>query len=298
MKRQPTILFYFLAAYVVLQFSWWAYHIVQLTKIAGYNQVSVNKRIGMIMGEGLVFFLILIFGLWRIIRSIKKEHELAKRQSNFLLSVTHELKTPLASTKLYLQTLLKHNFEKEKRDELLKKTLSENHRLEEIVEAILISARIDNKTLQIHKEKIDLNKEIKSIALQLNEKINKEIIIFDPKQDCFLDSDLFMIRTILINLLENAIKYSGTKEEIEIELWSDDSDIAIRIKDSGPGIPKDFHELIFDKFFRIQQEETRSTKGTGLGLFIVKEFTQLCGGTISYYPNKEKGSVFELKFKF
>lgn len=99
----------------MLQFSWWAYHIIQLTHEVGYEKTAVNKRIGMIIGEGLVFFLILVFGIWRIIRSIKKEHQLARRQHNFLLSVTHELKTPLASTKLYLQTLLKRNFDTEKR---------------------------------------------------------------------------------------------------------------------------------------------------------------------------------------
>jgi two-component system, OmpR family, phosphate regulon sensor histidine kinase PhoR len=296
LKKQATISFYFLAAYVILQFSWWAYHIVELTKVAGYEQDAINKRIGMIIGEGLVFFLILIFGLWRIIRSIKKENELAKRQSNFLLSVTHELKTPLASTKLYLQTLLKRNFDAEKREELLEKTLLENQRLEEIVEAILISTRIDNQTLEIHKEKIDLNGEIKKIIEHFKKKINADIIVLNEQKNIQLESDLFMLRTIIMNLLENAIKYAGTKEKIEIDLVQEESSVKIRIKDFGPGIPADKQKIIFQKFVRLENEETRTSKGTGLGLFIVKEFTKLCGGDINFYPNENKGSVFELVF--
>jgi signal transduction histidine kinase len=296
LKRQATILFYLLGAYVILQFSWWAYHIIQLTKIVGYEQDAVNKRIGMIMGEGLVFFLILIFGLWRIIRSIKKENELAKRQSNFLLSVTHELKTPLASTKLYLQTLLKRNFDAEKRDELLQKTLQENQRLEEIVEAILISARLENRSFQIHKEKIDLNLEIEKIIQHFKTKVNKDLFSLRATENLSLQSDLFMIRTILMNLIENAIKYAGTEKSIEVEISKDEQGIKIAVKDQGPGIPLDKQKIIFQKFVRLQNEETRSSKGTGLGLFIVKEFTNLCGGTITYLPNKDKGSVFELRF--
>jgi signal transduction histidine kinase len=296
LKRQATILFYLLGAYVILQFSWWAYHIIQLTKIVGYEQDAVNKRIGMIMGEGLVFFLILIFGLWRIIRSIKKENELAKRQSNFLLSVTHELKTPLASTKLYLQTLLKRNFDAEKRDELLQKTLLENQRLEEIVEAILISARLENRSFQIHKETIDLNLEIEKILQHFKTKVNKDIFSLQATEHLSLQSDLFMIRTILMNLIENAIKYAGTENPIEVQISKDEQGIKIAVKDQGPGIPLDKQKIIFQKFVRLQNEETRSNKGTGLGLFIVKEFTNLCGGTINFLPNKEKGSIFELRF--
>jgi signal transduction histidine kinase len=297
LKKQSTFLFYLLGAYVVLQFSWWAYHIIQLTQEVGYEQAAVNKRIGMIIGEGLVFFLILIFGIWRIIRSIKKEHELAKHQHNFMLSVTHELKTPLASTKLYLQTLLKRNFEAEKRDELLQKALLENKRLEEIVDAILISARIENRTFEIHKEKIELVKEIEEIISHFHLKYNSSFIFLTAKKNIEIFSDLFMIRTIIMNLLENAVKYAGIQEQIEINLHSNAQGIVIQVKDLGPGIPKEQQEIIFQKFVRLENEETRSKKGTGLGLFIVKEFTSLCGGTISYSNNSPKGSVFELKFQ-
>lgn len=296
MKKQPTFLFYLLGVYVIVQFSWWAYHIIQLTKEIGYEAAAVNKRIGMIVGEGLVFFLILIFGLWRIIRSIKKEHELSKRQHNFLLSVTHELKTPLASTKLYLQTLLKRNFEAEKREELLQKALTENKRLEEIVDAILISARIENRTFEIHRERISLNEETEQILNDIRLKFPQAKIILDAPQEIILQNDLFMVRTIILNLVGNAIKYAGTDDTITVSLAENEHQVILQVKDLGPGISPDKRDIIFEKFVRLENEETRSKKGTGLGLFIVKEFLTLCGGTISCSSNKPKGSVFEVRF--
>ncbi|MGV3630901.1 MAG: sensor histidine kinase [Bacteroidota bacterium] len=295
MKKQPAFLFYLLGTYVIVQFSWWAYHIIQLTREIGYGQAAVNKRIGMIIGEGLVFFLILIFGLWRIIRSIKKEHELAKRQHNFLLSVTHELKTPLASTKLYLQTLLKRNFEAEKREEMLQKALTENKRLEEIVDAILISARIENRTLEIHRERINLNDETEQILHDFRLKFPQAKLRFEAKNEVSIQSDLFMIRTIIYNLVGNAIKYAGTDEEISVVLSRQENQVVLQVKDFGPGISPDKQHIIFEKFIRLENEETRSKKGTGLGLFIVKEFTSLCGGTITCKNNQPKGSVFEVR---
>ncbi|MES2588014.1 MAG: HAMP domain-containing sensor histidine kinase [Bacteroidota bacterium] len=295
MKKQAIFFFYLLGAYVIVQFTWWAYHIIQLTQEVGYSDASVSKRIGMIVGEGLVFFMILIFGLWRILKSLKKEHELAKRQHNFLLSVTHELKTPLASTKLYLQTLLKRNFEAEKREELLQKALIENQRLEEIVDAILISARIENRTLEIHKEHVNLKEEIQKVVNQYGQKYHEKLISCEL-ENITVNTDIFMFKTIVINLIENAIKYAGKEKTIEIKLFKKEEHIVLRLSDFGPGIPLEQREIIFQKFVRLENEETRSKKGTGLGLFIVKEFTNLLGGEIKYIDNVPNGAVFELTF--
>ena len=145
MKKQTALFFYILGIYVVLQFAWWGFHLIQITnELQSVNGKANNKAI-MIVGEGIVFFSILLFGLWRIKLSIKKDQQLSERQSNFLLSVTHELKTPLASTKLYLQTLIKRDFSTEKREEMLQKAIIENQRLEEIVESILTATRLENR---------------------------------------------------------------------------------------------------------------------------------------------------------
>jgi len=101
MQRKPTTAFvYVLGAYVLVQFIWWGYHLIDLTRSSAKDPDAVSGRVLMIVGEGSVFLLLLLFGLWRIKSSIRKEINVARQQNNFMLSVTHELKTPLAATKL------------------------------------------------------------------------------------------------------------------------------------------------------------------------------------------------------
>ena len=294
MKKQTAVIFYVLAFYVALQFAWWGYHLIELTQeVAGTDNIVTHKVI-MITGEGLVFFLILSLGLWRIRSAIKRDQQLTIRQSNFLLSVTHELKTPLASTKLYLQTLMKREFPVEKRNELLQKALIENQRLEEIVEAILTASRIENGTMVAHKEWISLNDLMTELALNYNNRLEKEWIVLELDEVIHIEADLFMTKTILINLIENALKYAGTSEKLTLFLHKDNQNSKFGVKDLGPGITKEAQADIFKKFVRLENEETRSQKGTGLGLFIAAEFTKLIGGKIQFKENQPKGAIFEI----
>lgn len=297
MKKQTNIFFYILGIYVVLQFMWWGFHLIQLTNEIQQVSGKLSNKSLMIFGEGLVFIAILLFGMWRIKISIKKDQQLSERQNNFLLSVTHELKTPLASTKLYLQTLLKRDFTPEKRGEMLQKALIENQRLEEIVESILTATRIENRTFKIHREWIDLNELIDELIHNYNVTLGKPwIVLENPTQvQIKIEADRFMIKTVLRNLIENGIKYAPQSEHLTIFLQRDLNHIKFGTKDNGPGIQNDLRNDIFKKFFRIENEETRSQKGTGLGLFIAAEFTKLNGGKLSYFPNKPTGSIFEIK---
>ena len=294
MKRQTAVIFYVLAFYVALQFAWWGYHLIELTQeVAGTDNIVTHKVI-MITGEGLVFFLILSLGLWRIRSAIKRDQQLTIRQSNFLLSVTHELKTPLASTKLYLQTLMKREFLVEKRNELLQKALHENQRLEEIVEAILTASRIENGTMVAHKEWISLNDLMTELALNYNNRLEKEWIVLEFDETIHIEADVFMTKTILINLIENALKYAGSTEKLTLFIHKDNQNSKFGVKDLGPGISKEAQADIFKKFVRLENEETRSQKGTGLGLFIAAEFTKLIGGKLQYLENQPKGAIFEI----
>jgi K+-sensing histidine kinase KdpD len=293
-KRQTAVIFYVLAFYVALQFAWWGYHLIELTQeVAGTDNIVTHKVI-MITGEGLVFFLILSLGLWRIRSAIKRDQQLTIRQSNFLLSVTHELKTPLASTKLYLQTLMKREFPVEKRNELLQKALIENQRLEEIVEAILTASRIENGTMVAHKEWISLNDLMTELALNYNNRLEKEWIVLEFDETIHIEADVFMTKTILINLIENALKYAGSTEKLTLFIHKDNQNSKFGVKDLGPGISKEAQADIFKKFVRLENEETRSQKGTGLGLFIAAEFTKLIGGKLQYIENQPKGAIFEI----
>ncbi|MBW7866986.1 MAG: HAMP domain-containing histidine kinase [Brumimicrobium sp.] len=295
MKRQTVILFYVLSIYIILQFSWWAFYLYELSSLAETPDI-VEKRILMIVGEGIVFFLILLLGLFRIRSAIQKEIKISKQQNNFLLSVTHELKTPLASVKLLLQTLLKRKeLSTEQQIDIIQQAIQENKRLEDMIENILIATRIDGEELNLSDERIHLSEEFyrivdawqgKRVAIQMN---------IEP--DIYAKMDVFILKTILHNLLENSFKYVGKEPEIEVYLKQDDGCVVFGVKDNGNGIPEEYKIEIFNKFVRIGNEEIRDQKGTGLGLYIVKKMIAHYGGTIVCLDNIPKGADFKITLR-
>lgn len=292
MKRQTAVFFYILGVYVLLQFIWWGYHLIELSS-GVHVEGSPNKRIIMIIGEGLVFFFILLLGLWKIRSSIQKEMKMSKRQNNFLLSVTHELKTPLTSNKLYLQTLLKRkNLERAQQEEMLTQAITENKRLEGMIENILTATRIENHRLQLNLHEANLSKEVARIAENWSK--SRIPILLNIEKDVFTKVDLFVIETVLHNLLENALKYAGNDAEIEVYLKREKSTIIWGVKDNGKGISQEMRNDVFKKFVRVGNEETRAQKGTGLGLYIVKSLLNFHGDSIQYLPNKPSGAHFKI----
>lgn len=295
MKKQTAIFFYLLGLYVVLQFAWWGFHLIELTKEIKTEPSVVSKRVIMIFGEGAVFFLILIFGLWKIRSSIKKELQLPQRQNNFLLSVTHELKTPLAANKLYLQTVQKRTLDEEKQKDLIQKAILENERLENMIDNILNATRLENNVLKPIKSDKNLSDLITSIVERFHKRNQQEFILKNIQPNIIASVDSFFIETILNNLIENAMKYGGNSHPtIEVYLFKKDSKIIFGVKDSGPGIPKEIRNKIYSKFFRAGDEETRLQKGSGLGLFIVAELVKIHNGKILYKENIPTGANFEI----
>lgn len=293
MKRQTVLFFYILGAYVVLQFIWWGYHLIDLSQKVADTEEQIRTRVLMIIGEGSVFFFLLLIGLWRVRSSIKKDLQYSQRQSNFLLSVTHELKTPLASNKLYLQTLLKHyNLPPEKQEKLIQQALHENNRLEDMIENILTATRIENHHLEVHKSEINLSELIRETAQKWAEqRIN---LHYEITENITLIGDAFILSTALTNLLENALKYNPENTHISVYLKEDDNKIIFGVKDQGIGVPEKYRSAVFDRFTRIGNEETRTQKGTGLGLYIVAELLKLHEATIKCLPNTPKGANFQI----
>ena len=294
MKKQTAIFFYILGAYVVLQFVWWGYHLIELTEELKKEPAEIAKRITMIFGEGLVFFGMLIFGLSKIRSSIIKELRLSERQNNFLLSVTHELKTPLAANKFYLQTILKRKLDEQSKTDLLQKAVQENERLELMIDNILNASRIENKALQPIKEEKNLSEIMNSVVDRFHRRNQKEFITCEIESGIVVPVDIFFIETILNNLIENAIKYGTIEKGISVYLFRKEREILFGVKDQGPGISKELRKQIFYKFFRAGNEETRIKKGSGLGLFIVSELVRIHDAKIIYKENSPSGANFEI----
>lgn len=294
MKKQTAIFFYVLSAYVVLQFAWWGYHLIELTKVIDAENARTSKRILMIIGEGMVFFLILLLGLWKIRSSIKKELMLSRQQNNFILSVTHELKTPIATNRLALQTLKRPNLSEEKREELISKALQESQRLELLVENILNVTRLSSKQFPLRKEDVNLGEFLTSIGKRFqknhpNRKIRLEI---GTVESALIDP--FVLESVINNLMENALKYTEDGDDITLFLAPENEQIKFGVKDQGKGINKEELPYIFKKFYRAEDEATRTQKGSGLGLYLVAEFVRLHQGKIDYRSNTPQGANFEI----
>ncbi|MEZ4937481.1 MAG: HAMP domain-containing sensor histidine kinase [Crocinitomicaceae bacterium] len=295
MRKTTIILIYFLSFYIILQFVWWGYHLFQLNEQVLESESELNKKYMMIIGEGVVFFSILLFGIVRLMRSIKKEIELNRQKRNFLLSVTHELKTPLASIKLNLQTIKKRQLDQELQNKLIHKSEAEIVRLENIVNNILAVTRIESKSQLSEKENIDLSELVKNQVQLMSENFGKNHHFNQHIQKgVHWNGDPGLFQLILSNLIENAIKYSSENTEIEINLTLQNGKVELIVKDQGIGISKEEREKIFNKFYRAGNEEVRQTKGTGLGLYLVKSLVGHYNGEIQVKTEENKGTEFRI----
>jgi two-component system phosphate regulon sensor histidine kinase PhoR len=318
-KSRPLFWFYLLVVYIMIQFIWWSYLMVQLNNEIYHLKTQVNLLQGessneiiangnvlntklktrwiMIASEGSVFIALLLLGIFQIRKTFKKEAALAQQQNNFLLSVTHELKSPIASAKLQLQTLEKRDLDRTKQKEIIANAISDTERLNNLVENILLAAKIENSVYTLYKEEVDLSQYItegltQSIAsFHYKRKINLQI---EPGIHMHIDRTSFP--SIVLNLFENAVKYSPEQSTILVTLRTQASKIVLSISDEGIGIDNKEKAFIFQKFYRVGNEETRKTKGTGLGLYITDYLVKQHGGSISVKNNHPTGSVFEVNF--
>ncbi|MEO5572006.1 MAG: HAMP domain-containing sensor histidine kinase [Bacteroidia bacterium] len=317
---KPLVIFYALVIYVMLQFSWWAFLLVQLNqevyehkmemvelkhtynteKNEQHNSLlkKLHERWLMVAGEGTVFLALLVFGINMTRKAFRKEFLVAKQQKNFLLSVTHEFKSPLAGIKLSLQTLQKYDLDKEKKEALLKRSLNETERIHNLIENALMAAQIEGHSIELQKEEFNLSELLQNTIHDKAEqyRLTHEITA-DIPQTVFMNGDALAISSMMLNLIENAEKYSPANSKTHVELINRDKYIVIRVSDNGIGIPDEEKENIFEMFYRVGNEEVRKTKGTGLGLYIVKNVAALHNGKVFIKDNKPNGTVFEIIFQ-
>jgi len=288
MKR-PFVIFYAIIIYALAELVWWGYMLVKLQP----------QRTAMILGEGSMFILVFTVGAISLHKSIKKERRLQEQKKNFLLSVTHELKSPLASIKLLLQTIQKRDLTKQQVHDFINKSLLDIERLDDMVENMLLASKIDNRSYTFPKAQFNLSALVDNIVnrLQLNKcDLTQQLINAEIEPKIEITGDKFALTSVVTNLIENAIKYSGPCEVVDVRLYSRDSKIFLEVADHGIGIADAEKNRIFDRFYRVGSEETRNTKGTGLGLYIVKEVLDKHEASISVKDNEPQGSIFEVVF--
>jgi signal transduction histidine kinase len=244
---------------------------------------------------GLLLFLMLIGGLGLLLILLVREARLNERQSNFVSAVTHELKTPVASLKLYLDTLELRELSDGRRREFYSTMRQDIERLTATINNVLNAAMYADRPV-VDPQPLDLAKLVqRAIDLtRTRHQLPAEAIRCEGPESLALIGDAQALETAVLNLLDNAVKYSKDKVQVDVTLGAHgDGQAFLRVRDHGVGISRAHLAFIFKRFYRIGTEVRRSRPGTGLGLFIVRSVVKSHHGTISAEsPGPDRGSVF------
>ena len=245
-------------------------------------------------------FLVLVLGgtVYYLVLSIKAIN-LTRRQSNFIASVTHELKSPIASLKLYLQTLDRHQVSKQERAEFQQYMLEDVERLDQLINHLLDAAQLEKRRLDEDIESIDLPDLLRECAesICLRYRVSFGTVRFDVVS-CQVRAARMDVDMIFRNLLDNAVKYAGSVPQVDVSVTMDAAGqhTVTRIRDNGQGIPFKLRRKIFGRFERLGLELERKKPGTGLGLYIVRILVRrLSGRVFVLNADDGPGTVFEVR---
>jgi len=210
-----------------------------------------------------------------------------------MLSVTHELKSPLAAVKLNLQTLEKHQLDEEKRKLLIDRCIKESDRLNDLANNMLFASQIEGRQYRPAIEAFNLSGLVAGIVKDYSNRYSRKFEE-DIAPACDIQGDRVMLHMAINNLLENAVKYTPEDKPIKVSLKTAQKTVVLTVADHGTGIPDAEKKKVFNKFYRIGNEESRKAKGTGLGLYLTNKIVLQHKGRITIKDNAPSGSVFEI----
>lgn len=306
-----TILYWFLLLYIIAALLFWYirlqeqssqmanYRLMELVaddpqylkKVEQINEESIRKT-HQYRGEGATFLFIILVGAVFVFRAVRRQFKVAQQQQNFMMAITHELKTPIAVAKLNLETLQKHKLDEEKKDKLIRMTLQETNRLNTLTNNILISSQLEGGGYKLVKEDLDLSALISRLVMDFKQRFPDRNWILEIHDSIHLKADPLLIQILINNLLDNAVKYSPRSASVQVKLGQGTSSVEMSIADQGPGIPDEEKGKIFKRFYRIGNESVRTTQGTGLGLYLCKKITTDHRGSIRVSDNQPSGANF------
>ncbi len=309
--KRALVVYWILAAYIVAAVVWWFIELSlqnnQITqiKLAALNKVdksfyekqeTILKRkktnTTQYLGEGALFLILIVTGATFVIRSFKKEIKSSANQQSFLMAITHELKTPIAVTKLNLETIQKHKLTDTQYQKILSNTLQETERLDTLCNNLLLSSQIEASGYKINKEEINFSFLIEECVRGFISRYPYRIIEIKISKDLYINGDAFLLQIAINNLIENALKYSPKDNPVEILLNKIEGKLILNIIDEGAGIHDEEKQAVFKKFYRTGNEATKRAKGTGLGLFITHRIVKAHDGNVTIENNPKGGSIF------
>jgi len=321
MITKATIIYWLMLIYIVAALVWWfislqkqsyelaEFRINQLNATvdssaslafyqAAYNAIANEKKRTTFkhVSEGLFFLALIIVGAVFVFRSVRRQFKLQQQQQNFMMAVTHELKTPISVARLNLETIQKYSLDPEKQKRFIRTSLEEISRLNFLTNNILIASQLEGGGYQSSKEELDLSDLLKDCLQDFKNRFPEKKISGQIEADAEVRGDSLLLQILVNNLLENAIKYSPKESPVSAVLKKENSFIQLEIIDEGPGIPDHERKKIFSKFYRIGNEATRKTQGTGLGLYLCSRIARDHNADISVTNNYPRGSSFAVRF--
>jgi signal transduction histidine kinase len=257
--------------------------------------VVINWRTGVMLVLGALLFAMLIAGVALntifLIREIRRNEQ----HDSFINAVTHELKTPVASIRLYLDTLQARELDPAKRQEFYSIMLADSDRLLGTIEQVLEAGRTGSAKKPTHKVDVDMGgllRECVEVA-RLRHRLPEDAIACQVSSPAVVEGDPNELKAALSNLLDNAVKYSSGPVHVEAEVAADGPIVRVMVRDRGVGIPRQQLKQIFRRFYRIPDAITQRVKGTGLGLFIVNSIAKRHGGKVfAQSEGSGQGSTF------
>ncbi len=313
--RIATWVYWILLMYIIAALVWWFVELYQQNmemylfkkELISLNDPNYQVKINYIeeekqrneaqyLGEGLTFLALMLLGAVFVYRAVRRQIRLNEQQQNFMMAVTHELKTPIAITRLNLETMQKRKLDQAQQEKIIDVTLQENARLNDLCENILLVTRMDSGHYMIHPEELDLSDLLQQSVRNLKNRFPKRQIDEQISNSLTFRGDKLLLQLLFNNLIENAIKYSPADKPVLVSLEKQDQLIRLMVADQGIGIPGQDRRKIFEKFYRVGNENTRSTKGTGLGLYLSQKIAEDHGTTILLRDNQPAGSIFTLEF--
>jgi signal transduction histidine kinase len=306
-----TLVYWFLLVYIIAALVWWfislekqndfmyAYRVSELSKDdpaygRKMNELKDERRrkTAQYIGEGSTFLLLILLGAVFVYRATRKQIRLSHQQQNFMMAVTHELKTPIAVTRLNLETLQKRKLDEQQQGKLIGLALDETNRLNQLTTNILVASQLESRDYELNWQQVDLSSLVKDAVTDFTKRFRNRFILAEIEENIAVTGELMLLQLLVNNLIENALKYSTKDKPVLVLLKRTKRHASLQVKDDGPGIAASEKKKIFEKFYRSGDETVRTAKGTGLGLYLCKRIIKDHKGAISVEDNKPTGSIF------